>query len=48
MIELYDIIEAINTTLSKGSLVLHRGFYVHPKFKVYKKFYYNNYPQATY
>lgn len=43
MIELYDIIEAINTTLSRGSLILHRGFQVHPKFKVYKKFYYNLY-----
>lgn len=45
MIELYDIIEAANATIpkSKGQLVLHRGFQVHPKFKVYKKFYYNLY-----
>lgn len=45
MINLYDIIEAINTTIpkEKGQLVLHRSFTPHPKFKIYKKFHYGLY-----
>lgn len=43
MIELYDIIEAMNTYLSNGTLVLHRNMKVHSKFKAYKIFCYNLY-----
>lgn len=43
MIELYDIIEAANTFIKEGTLVLHRNMKVHSKFKVYKRFCYDLY-----
>lgn len=43
MIELYDIIEAMNSYLTDGMFVLHRSMKVHSKFKVYKIFCYNLY-----
>lgn len=39
----YDIIEAINSYIKDGTLVLHRSMKVHPRFKVYKTFCYNLY-----
>ena len=41
--ELYDIIEAANSHLKEGTLILHRSMKAHPMFKVYKIFCYNLY-----
>lgn len=43
MIELYDVIEAMNVYLNNGMLVLHRNMKVHSKFKAYKIFCYDLY-----
>lgn len=40
--ELYDIIEALND-ITDNTLVLHRSMRIHPKFKIYKEFYYDLY-----
>lgn len=41
--ELYDIIEELSGFLKNGTLVLHKSFNVHNKFKAYKKFCYDLY-----
>lgn len=41
--KLYDIIEAANSMLKEGTLVLHRNMKVHPTFKIYKIFCYDLY-----
>lgn len=43
MIDIYDIINTINNFITKGTLVLHRSMQVHPKFRIYKNFYYKLY-----
>lgn len=40
--ELYDIVEALND-ITGNTLVLHRSMRIHPKFKIYKEFYYDLY-----
>ncbi len=42
MIEIYDIIEALEQVLKKN-LVLHRSIKTHHRFKIYKIFEYNLY-----
>lgn len=41
--ELYDIIEELSSLLKEGTLVLHKNFNIHSKFKAYKKFCYDLY-----
>lgn len=43
--EIHDIIDAASSFVhpSKGTLVLHRSMRQHPKFKVYKTYYYHLY-----
>lgn len=41
--KLYDVIEAVNANIKNGALIVHRNMKLHPKFKIYKTFYYDLY-----